>query len=70
MAEVVNLRLARKRAGRVRAEAEAAVKRLAHGTSRGERNGAERRRAETNLDQHHLGSPLEQQPSIKGGDRI
>lgn len=66
MADVVNLRLVRKRAGRARAEAEAAANRIAHGIGRNEREHAatERRKAETTLDQHRIGSR-----SIEPGER-
>ena len=56
MAEIVNLRIARKRATRGKAENRAAEARLAHGTSKSERTlaKADRARARQTLDQHRL----------------
>jgi hypothetical protein len=56
MAEIVNLRLARKRAGRDKAENRAAEARLAHGASKSERTlaKADRAKARQTLDQHRL----------------
>jgi hypothetical protein len=56
MAEVVNLRLARKRAARAKAEVAAKENRLAHGASRHERELTQARRddAESKLDAHRL----------------
>jgi Domain of unknown function (DUF4169) len=56
MGELVNLRIARKRAKRHRAEADAAVKRLVHGRSKSER-AVERSRdekARKELDQKRI----------------
>lgn len=56
MAEIVNLRTARKRAARSKAEAHAAEQRLAHGVSKVEhdRVAADREKARQSLDQHHI----------------
>ena len=56
MAEIVNLRLARKRAARSKAEDHAAEQRLAHGASKVERNraAADQDKARQILDQHHI----------------
>jgi len=56
MAEIVNLRTARKRASREKAEGLAAEQRLAHGASRSQRAKAkaERDKADQTLDQHRL----------------
>jgi len=56
MAEIVNLRLARKRAARNKAEDHAAQQRLAHGISTSERDRAtaDRDKARQILDQHHM----------------
>ena len=61
MAEIVNLRIARKRAARSKAEDHAAEQRLAHGVSESERDlaAADRDKARQTLDQH----------SIETGDR-
>jgi len=56
MAEVVNLRMARKRADRSKAEHHAAEQRVAHGVSKSERNqaAADRDKARLTLDQHRI----------------
>ena len=56
MAEVVNLRMARKRAARNKADAGAADNRVAHGTSKRERTlaAADRKKASQTLDQHRI----------------
>ena len=56
MAEIVNLRAARKRAAREKAEHRAAEQRLSHGVSKSERGraAADRDKARQSLDQHHL----------------
>ena len=56
MAEIVNLRIARKRAARSKAEADAAEQRLAHGVSKSERDraAADQDKARQTLDQHRL----------------
>ena len=56
MAEVVNLRTARKRAARSKAERLAATQRYAHGVAKSERNLAktERKRLRDALDQHRI----------------
>jgi hypothetical protein len=56
MAEIVNLRLARKRANRSKAESHAAEKRLTHGVSKSEHDHAtaDRERARHILDQHRI----------------
>jgi hypothetical protein len=57
MAEIVNLRRARKQKARAGAETEAAAKRLAHGRSKTERNQtrAEQEAADRKLDGHKRG---------------
>jgi len=54
MAEIVNLRIARKRAARGKAENSAAEARLSHGASKSERTLAKatRAKARQTLDQH------------------
>jgi DNA-binding helix-hairpin-helix protein with protein kinase domain len=56
MAEIVNLRIARKRATRNKAEHHAAEQRLAHGASKSERDhaAADRDKARQTLDQHRI----------------
>ena len=56
MAEIVNLRIARKRAASSKAEAQAAEQRLAHGASKSERDQASADRAKSRqiLDQHQI----------------
>jgi hypothetical protein len=56
MAEIVNLRIARKRAARGQAEQQAAAKRLAHGVAKLQRDraAAERDKARETLDQHRI----------------
>jgi len=56
MAEIVNLRIARKRAARNKADNRAAEKRRAHGIpkSERERTAAERAKAGKTLDQHRI----------------
>jgi hypothetical protein len=56
MAEILNLRIARKRAAREQAARQAAENRLAHGTPRQERTRAtaERERSDQTLDQHRI----------------
>ena len=56
MAEIVNLRSARKRAERQRHEERAASNRLAHGTSKAERSLAEAHndKASRHLDLHRI----------------
>jgi hypothetical protein len=56
MAEIVNLRIARKRAARGKAEGHAADQRLAHGVAKSERDrtAADRDKAGQILDQHRL----------------
>ncbi len=56
MAEIFNLRIARKRAARSKAERSAAEQRLAHGASKSERNqtAADRDNARQTLDQHRI----------------
>ena len=56
MAEIVNLRMARKRAGRSKAEDHAAEQRLAHGISKAERDraSADQDKARQTLDQHRI----------------
>jgi hypothetical protein len=56
MAEIVNLRLARKRSARSKAERHAAEQRLAHGVSDTEhdRAAADRDKARQSLDQHRI----------------
>lgn len=56
MAEIVNLRIARKRAARKNAESRAAEQRLAHGLPKSEREqaAADRAKARKTLDQHRI----------------
>jgi len=56
MADIVNLRIARKRAKRIQQENEAAAKRLAHGRSKAERSLAKSRtdKARNDLAQHRI----------------
>ena len=56
MTEVVNLRIARKRAARNKTESRAAERRLAHGAPKWEREQteADRAKARQTLDQHHI----------------
>jgi multidrug resistance efflux pump len=56
MSEIVNLRLARKRADRSKAEKHAAEQRVAHGASKAERKqaAADRDQARLTLDQHRI----------------
>ncbi len=56
MAEIVNLRMARKRVARSKAEGHAAEQRLAHGASKAERDraAADQDKARQILDQHHI----------------
>jgi len=56
MAEIVNLRIARKRAARSKAEGHAAEQRLTHGASKSERDrtAADRDKARQTLDQHRI----------------
>jgi len=56
MAEVVNLRVARKRAARDKAAADAAANRLVHGTSKTERtqSKADREKSRRTLDLHRI----------------
>lgn len=56
MAEVVNLRLARKQAKRRQAEQEAAQQRLAHGRNKAEKalHRSRNEKAETELDRHRI----------------
>ncbi len=56
MAEVVNLRMARKRAARSKAEGHAAEKRLLHGAAKWQRAEAEANRvkARQKLEQHRI----------------
>ena len=56
MVEIVNLRIARKRAARSKAEGDAAEQRLAHGASRSERDraAADQDKARQTLDQHRI----------------
>ncbi len=56
MAEIVNLRIARKRAARSKADAHAAEQRLAHGASQSERDhvAADQDKARQTLDQHRI----------------
>jgi Domain of unknown function (DUF4169) len=56
MAEIVNLRIARKRTARSKAEDRAAERRLAHGVSRAERDraAADRDKARQTFDQHRI----------------
>jgi hypothetical protein len=56
MAEVVNLRMARKRKARSDAESTAAENRIAHGIPKSQRDQAEadRKKAGRTLDQHRI----------------
>ena len=56
MAEIVNLRIARKRAKRLEAEQEAATSRLLHGRSKSERTQTRvnRDKEHRRLDQHRI----------------
>lgn len=56
MAEVVNLRMARKRAARSKAESEAAENRVAHGIAKSERDRTEtiREQADKKLEGHRI----------------
>ena len=56
MAEIVNLRMARKRAARSKAEHHAAEQRIAHGVSKSEHDkaAADRTKARQTLDQHRI----------------
>jgi hypothetical protein len=56
MAEIVNLRIARKRAARDKAQARAAEQRRAHGIAKPERDRAtaERTKAQKALDRHRI----------------
>jgi hypothetical protein len=56
MVEIVNLRMARKRALRSKAERRAADQRLAHGVSKSARDhaAADRQKARQTLDQHRI----------------
>ena len=56
MADIVNLRTARKRAQRAKAENDATANRLAHGRPSAERklDAAKRERTDQVLDQHHI----------------
>jgi hypothetical protein len=56
MAEIVNLRLARKRVARSKSEDRAAEQRLAHGVPKPERDRAtaDRDKARQTLDQHRI----------------
>jgi len=56
MAEIVNLRIARKRAARSKAEGHAAGQRLAHGASKSERDraAADQNKARQTPDQHRI----------------
>jgi hypothetical protein len=56
MADVVNLRLARKRAARDKAAAQAAANRVSHGTSSADRDQStiEREKSRRTLDQHRI----------------
>jgi Domain of unknown function (DUF4169) len=56
MAEIVNLRLARKQAKRRQAEKEAAQQRLVHGRSKAEKalQRSRTEKAETELDRHRI----------------
>lgn len=57
MAEVINLRQARKRAERQKQEREAGHRRLAHGEAKhmGKRRDAEAKKAARDLDAHRIG---------------
>jgi DNA-binding helix-hairpin-helix protein with protein kinase domain len=56
MVEIVNLRMARKRALRSKAESRAAEQRVAHGISKSERDhsAADQKKARRTLDQHRI----------------
>ncbi len=56
MAEIVNLRMARKRAARSKAEQHAAEQRIAHGVSQSEHDkaAADQDKARQTLDQHRI----------------
>jgi DNA-binding helix-hairpin-helix protein with protein kinase domain len=56
MAEIVNLRMARKRAARSKAEQHAAEQRVAHGVSESEHDkaAADLNKARQTLDQHRI----------------
>jgi Domain of unknown function (DUF4169) len=56
MAEIINLRIARKRAAHNKAEAQVAEQRRAHGIAKSERDRAasERDKARNNLDRHRI----------------
>jgi hypothetical protein len=56
MVDIVNLRTARKRADRSKAEQHAARQRIAHGVSKSGRNqaAADRDKARLTLDQHRI----------------
>jgi DNA-binding helix-hairpin-helix protein with protein kinase domain len=56
MAEIINLRIVRKRATRSKAERNAAEQRLAHGVSKSERAhvAADQDKARHTLDQHRI----------------
>lgn len=56
MAEIVNLRIARKRKARSEAESQAAEQRIVHGVSKSEREraAAGRDKARLTLDQHRI----------------
>jgi hypothetical protein len=56
MAEIVNLRIARKRAARNKSDRRAAERRLAHGVAKTERaqTAAERVKARKHLDRHRI----------------
>ena len=56
MAEIVNLRIARKRAARSKADGHASEQRLNHGVSKSERErtSADRDKARQTLDQHQI----------------
>jgi DNA-binding helix-hairpin-helix protein with protein kinase domain len=56
MAEIVNLRMARKRAARSKAEQHAAAQRIAHGASKSENDkaAADLNKARQTLDQHRI----------------
>jgi hypothetical protein len=56
MTEIVNLRMARKRAARSKADSHAAEQRLAHGTPKWQRDhaSADRTKARRKLDQHRI----------------
>jgi Domain of unknown function (DUF4169) len=58
MAEIVNLRLARKQAKRRQAEQEAAEQRLAHGRSKAEKalQRSRNEKVESELDRHRIES--------------